>query len=135
MMRVASDETNSRSCETKTRVPEYLSSAVLSDSIDSMSRWLVGSSSSITFGMASTSLPMTMRCRLLLVVAREQQLAERGAHDLVVVAALRAAPAAQPVGEQLVGLEFLRRVLRPVGGACLVRPFHNAGFGRQQATQ
>jgi hypothetical protein len=31
MMRVASEETNSRSCETKTSVPVYLSSAVLSD--------------------------------------------------------------------------------------------------------
>ena len=62
MMRVASEETNSRSCETKTRVPEYLSSAVLSDSIDSMSRWLVGSSSSITLGMPSTSFPISMRC-------------------------------------------------------------------------
>ena len=47
-MRVASDETNSRSCETKIRVPVYFSSAMLSDSIDSMSMWLVGSSISIT---------------------------------------------------------------------------------------
>lgn len=32
MMRVASEETNSRSCETKISVPLYFSSAVLSDS-------------------------------------------------------------------------------------------------------
>ena len=62
MMRVASEDTNSRSCDTKISVPVYLSSAVLSDSIDSMSRWLVGSSSSITLGICSTSLPKIMRC-------------------------------------------------------------------------
>ena len=50
-MRVASEETNSRSCETKTSVPLNFSSAVLSDSIDSMSRWLVGSSMTSTFGL------------------------------------------------------------------------------------
>src|SRR5690606_28542100 len=60
--RVASEETNSRSCDTKSSVPGYFSSAVLSDSIDSMSRWLVGSSSSMTLGICSTRRPISMRC-------------------------------------------------------------------------
>src|ERR1041385_6552795 len=145
MMRVARDETNSRSWETKTRVPGYLSRAVLSDSMDSMSRWLVGSSRSITFGMARTSLAMIMRCfsppertltdffwsspekRSWPRVARTiwsssprsggGRGGEGRARALGVGAGRGAAPPAEPVGEELVGLEFVGRVLRPVGDA------------------
>jgi hypothetical protein len=39
-----------------------------------------------------------------------------------IVAAVGPAPAAEPVGEELVLLEFVGRVLRPVGGAGLVGP-------------
>ena len=61
MMRLASPLTNSRSCDTKTSVPGYFSSPICSDSMVSMSMWLVGSSISITFGRCSSSLPYIMR--------------------------------------------------------------------------
>ncbi len=57
MMRVAREATNSRSCETKISVPAYFSRAICSDSIVSMSMWLVGSSMSSTLGFESMSLP------------------------------------------------------------------------------
>jgi hypothetical protein len=44
MMRVATEDTNSRSWLTKIRVPAYFSNANFNDSIDYMSMWLVGSS-------------------------------------------------------------------------------------------
>src|SRR5690606_10806859 len=55
--RVARPDTNSRSCDTNTSVPGYFSSAICSDSMVSMSMWLVGSSISSTFGRVRISLP------------------------------------------------------------------------------
>ena len=40
--RVASEDTNSRSCDTNIRVPAYFSRAMFRDSMDSISIWLVG---------------------------------------------------------------------------------------------
>src|SRR5882762_5091754 len=69
--------------------------------------------------------------RFLLVVAREEELPERRAHDLVVLLAILAPPAAHPLRERLLALEFVRRILRPVARVRLLRPLDRAGAGFQ----
>src|SRR5690554_7830099 len=61
MMRVASEETNSRSCDTKIKVPSNNSNAMFNDSIDSISMWLVGSSMISTLWLPIISLPNSKR--------------------------------------------------------------------------
>src|SRR5882762_2328808 len=69
--------------------------------------------------------------RFLLVVAREEQLPQRRAHDLVVLFFILAPPAAHPPRERLVALEFVGRILRPVARVRLLRPLDRPGVGFQ----
>jgi hypothetical protein len=143
---VASDETNSRSCETKTSVPLNFSSAVLSDSIDSMSRWLVGSSMTSTFGFISISLPKIMRpCSPpeITLTALRTSLPENSRRPRVPrISVARSSPSlalrARSRRSSRSGwyrCEILGVVLCIVTGACLLRPLDAAALGLQFAHQ
>src|SRR5882762_7762484 len=70
--------------------------------------------------------------RFLLIVAGEQELPQGRAHDLVVLPhftiRVLAPPAAYPLRERLLALEFVRRVLRPIAEVRLFRPLDRAGI-------